>query len=241
MIESQKIKGIAMQLRYLWQVSLLVCVYAFVLSGCARHSFGSWPSDGQMPTQSAGQSSSMPPYNRQYTTIDLSPLQVAVSRDSAPADGYPYSSTYDESKYIARLPQHINLGKEKVILVDPKRFAWGAYDKAGNLVKGGIASAGADYCPDDKGPCRTTIGTFRIYSLGSEDCASRVYPRPKGGSLMPYCMFFHKGESLHGSPDHMFKEANISHGCIHVRIPDAEWLRNDFAKIGTKVVILPYD
>ena len=76
--------------------------------------------------------------------------------------------------------------------------------------------------------------------MGNEDCKSRTYPIPKGGSLMPYCMFFNNGQSLHGSPDQMMVEQNISHGCVHMRIPDAEWLRYNFARVGTKVVIMPY-
>jgi hypothetical protein len=152
----------------------------------------------------------------------------------------PYSSSFNEDKYASRLPQNIHLGREKVILIDQKVYAWGAYDSNGNLVRAGIATAGANYCPDEGHSCRTTVGTFRIYSMGNEDCTSKIYPIPTGGSLMPYCMFFHEGESLHGSPDKLLVEANISHGCVHMRIPDAEWLRYHFVTIGTKVVILPY-
>ncbi len=151
-----------------------------------------------------------------------------------------FSSAYNESRYVSALPQEINLGKEKVILIDPRAHAWGAYNADGMLVKGGIATAGADYCPDEGRPCRTNVGTFRVYSLGEGDCRSRTYPIGKGGSLMPYCMFFNKGQSLHGSPDQMMVDANISHGCVHMRIPDAEWLRYEFARVGTKVVVLPY-
>lgn len=163
-----------------------------------------------------------------------------ASSRSTSDDSYPYSASYDESKYMERMPQHADLGKEKTIVVDPTRFAWGAYDKSGQLVRAGIATAGADYCPDDNAPCRTRIGTFRISSMGGENCISHTYPRPKGGSLMPYCMFFSGGQSLHGSPDRMLVESNISHGCVHIRIPDAEWMRNNFASIGTKVVVMPY-
>lgn len=159
-----------------------------------------------------------------------------ASQDS----GYPYSASYDESRYERALPQTIEATGHKVIVVDPKLFAWGAYDADGKLVKGGIATAGADYCPDENRACRTTVGTFRVYSMGGEDCRSKTYPLGKGGSLMPYCIFFHNGESLHGSPDRMLVAQNISHGCIHIRIPDAEWLRKNFATIGTQVVIKPY-
>jgi hypothetical protein len=151
----------------------------------------------------------------------------------------PYTASYDERKYASMLPSKVDYG-EKVILVDPRLYAWGAYDAEGNLVRGGIANAGANFCKDEGHPCRTTSGTFRIYSLGDVGCTSKTYPIPKGGSLMPYCMFFHQGQSLHGTPDPMLVDANISHGCVHMRIPDAEWLRYNFVQVGTKVVIMPY-
>jgi hypothetical protein len=150
----------------------------------------------------------------------------------------PYSQSFNEEKYASLLPQTIP-NKEKVILVDPKVFAWGAYDK-GHLVRAGIASAGANYCPDEGGPCRTDPGTFRIFKLGDVSCVSHKYPIGGGGSLMPYCMFFNGGQSLHGTPDQMMGEEHASHGCIRMRIPDAEWIRYNFARVGTKVVVLPY-
>lgn len=156
-------------------------------------------------------------------------------------DEYPYSQHYDESKYVNRMPQTMNTNHQKLILVDPKLYAWGAYNANGELVRGGIATAGADYCPDDDAECRTTPGSYKIYAMRGEECASHIYPRGKGGALMPYCMFFNGGQSLHGSPDHMLVEQNISHGCVHLRIPDAQWLQQDFAKIGTRVVVLPYE
>jgi lipoprotein-anchoring transpeptidase ErfK/SrfK len=153
----------------------------------------------------------------------------------------PYSSNFNESKFASLLPSNVDT-QEKVIVVDPKVFAWGAYDEHGQLVRAGIATAGADTCQDEGGkPCRTHSGSFRIFSMGNEDCISHQYPVGKGGSLMPYCMFFNNGQSLHGSPDQMMTEANISHGCVHMRIPDAEWLRYNFAKVGTKVIVLPYE
>lgn len=141
--------------------------------------------------------------------------------------------------YGARMPQTID-SKSKVVMVDPKQHVWGAYQN-GELVRAGLATSGSDICEDADRSCRTSVGTFRITSLGPEDCRSKTYPKPHGGGLMPYCMFFHDGQSLHGSPDTIVKEANLSHGCVRMRIPDAEWVRNNFAQVGTKVVVLPYE
>src|SRR5271154_321913 len=97
----------------------------------------------------------------------------ACANNRYSSDDYPYSAHYDESKYVLMMPQQIN-SKGKVIIVDPKIYAWGAYQN-GQLVRGGIANAGADYCYDEKRPCRTSIGTFHIYSMGDVNCASRIY------------------------------------------------------------------
>lgn len=145
------------------------------------------------------------------------------------------------ANYAERLPCRLNTRGEKVVLVDPKMHAWGAYDRDGTLLRAGIATAGANKCEDSDRSCRTSVGSFRIVSLGSVDCKSSKYPKPHGGGIMPFCMFFHGGDSLHGAPDHILAEDNLSHGCVRMRIPDAEWVRYSFANIGTKVIVKPYE
>ena len=140
--------------------------------------------------------------------------------------------------YASRLPQNISASGEKLIVVDPKIHVWGAYTESGKLIRAGLATAGAKWCSDIGRPCRTKTGVFRIHSLGDSDCISSLYPVGEGGAPMPYCMFFNGGQGLHGS-DHL-SEANLSHGCVRISVNDAEWLRYNFAKVGTKVVIQPY-
>jgi hypothetical protein len=170
----------------------------------------------------------------------LSLLSLALSSCATYQDGYSgYSSSF-RSNYASRIPDHMNTGGQKLILIDPVVHVWGAYNAEGNLVHAGLATAGGNWCPDIGRPCRTDVGTFRINSLGDGECISRIYPRPNGGGLMPYCMFFSGGQALHGSPDETVIEDNVSHGCVRMRIPDAEWLRYNFATAGTKVIIRPY-
>lgn len=138
--------------------------------------------------------------------------------------------------YASRLPSQISGGK--AIVVDPNVHAWGAYNESGDLVKAGLVTAGNDWCPDIGRSCRTGSGTFRIYSLGSASCKSKIFPVGRGGAPMPYCMFFHGGQALHGSYEVV--EGNVSHGCVRLRVPDAEWLRFNFANVGTKVIVKPY-
>lgn len=141
------------------------------------------------------------------------------------------------ANYAERLPQSIQT-HEKTVLVDPNVHAWGAYSADGNLVHAGLVTAGSNYCPDIGRPCRTGVGTFRINSLGSESCKSTLYPVGRGGAPMPYCMFFNRNQALHGSYEVV--EGNISHGCVRMEVSDAEWLRFNFANVGTKVIVRPY-
>lgn len=154
-------------------------------------------------------------------------------------DGKVYTMYNPNVDYAQRMPAHIAT-REKTVVVNPAAHAWGAYDQQGNLVHGGIVTAGGNYCPDVGRPCRTNVGSFRVYSVGSPDCVSKVYPKPKGGGLMPYCMFFSGGQALHGSLDNALVEGNVSHGCVRMSIPDAEWLRYNFVNVGTKVIVQPY-
>lgn len=142
--------------------------------------------------------------------------------------------------YASRLPSSIDTNGQKVIVVDPRVHVFGAYNESGNLVRAGLATAGASYCPDIKRACKTKAGTFRIQSLGAASCKSSIYPLPNGGAPMPYCMFFNKNQGLHGSAARNVIEGNASHGCVRLRVQDAEWLRYNFAKVGTKVVVKPY-
>jgi lipoprotein-anchoring transpeptidase ErfK/SrfK len=149
-----------------------------------------------------------------------------------------YAGNRFDVDYSSRLPKFLNTAGKKTVLVDPNAHVWGAYDANGDLVRSGIATAGGAVCPPDadRANCYTGMGTFKITGLGDETCISRKY----AGGLMPYCMYFNNGEALHGSPDNIVVEDNVSHGCVRMRIPDAEWMRYHFAQIGTRVIVLPY-
>lgn len=154
------------------------------------------------------------------------------------ADNERPEPVYNPQTYAERMPQNISGSGAKQIVIDPNVHAWGAYNAQGELVKGGLATAGAGYCPDLGRSCRTKVGVFHVYSLGSPGCKSSKFPLPRGGAPMPFCMFFHGGQALHGSyeavPD------NVSHGCVRLKVEDAKWLRYDFVNVGTKVTVKPY-
>jgi lipoprotein-anchoring transpeptidase ErfK/SrfK len=139
---------------------------------------------------------------------------------------------------IFAMPGQIDPPGEKVIIVDPIEHQWGAYTSGGVLIRSGLAAAGADYCPDMGQECHTQTGSFRIRSLGGSNCVSPSFPIPRGGAPMPYCMYFNDLQALHGSYE--LAHANISHGCVRLRVSDARWLRYNFAQIGTFVIIKSY-
>lgn len=174
----------------------------------------------------------------------LLPLALCSCSSTNPSsDEYSqYYSSYSQPApidYASRVPQHYATN-EKTVVVDPRVHAWGAYGSDGQLVKAGVASAGSDWCGDLGHRCHTRVGTFHIYSLGSPSCKSHIFPIPRGGAPMPYCMYFNNGEALHGVPPNEVGDGNYSHGCVRMQIEDAEWLRYNFANVGTKVVIKPY-
>lgn len=177
------------------------------------------------------------------SSFALCTLTLALSSCSTMSSDYSSGSRYayasPPADYTSRLPSNIST-MEKVVVVNPRVHAWGAYEN-GSLVKAGQATAGSGWCPDIGRPCRTAVGHFRVNSLGSEECKSRIFPVPKGGAPMPYCMYFHGGQALHGVHEGEVVDGNISHGCVRMHIPDAEWLRFNFVKVGTKVIVEPYN
>ncbi len=140
--------------------------------------------------------------------------------------------------YASRMPSSISPLGEKVIIVNPNVHAWGAYNASGHLLRAGVATSGSNWCADIHRRCHTRSGSFRIHSLGSASCKSSIYPLPRGGAPMPYCMFFNGNQGLHGS--YNVVDGNASHGCVRLHVNDAEWVRFQFAGIGTKVIVKPY-
>jgi len=157
----------------------------------------------------------------------------------------PRDLSHDTLLSLSPFPQKINGEHEKEIIVDQDKLAWGAYDAEGQLVKWGPIASGRDKCPDSNNICRTLTGLFRVFSKESKECVSDVFPIGKGGAKMPYCMYFHKGFALHGSPD--MPGYRASHGCVRMFISDAKWLNETFVQIsnemnhymGTLVIIRP--
>lgn len=144
---------------------------------------------------------------------------------------------------LAPFPMYMKTDNGKVIVVDQEKLAWGAYSQEGNLIKWGPISSGKNFCKDINRSCKTRTGEFYIFSKKNERCRSNIYPVGRGGSHMPYCMFFHRGFALHGSP--YVPGHRDSHGCVRLFTSDAKWLNEEFVtttdndtyEAGTKVII----
>jgi hypothetical protein len=144
---------------------------------------------------------------------------------------------YEMEHTLDRAPFPSKIAGSNVIKVDLNKLAWGAYNDQGNLVKWGNASGGKGFCDDIGKACKTVTGTFTIYSKKGSACKSNLFPLPRGGAPMPYCMHFQGGYALHGGnvPDF-----NASHGCIRVPVNEAQWLNQHFVRVGKTRVMITY-
>ncbi len=79
----------------------------------------------------------------------------------------------------------------------------------------------------------TPTGQFRIYvKYVSDSMSGPGYYLPN----VPYVMYFYRGYSLHGTYWHSNFGRPMSHGCINLPTPEAEWLFY-WASVGTLVNI----
>jgi len=79
----------------------------------------------------------------------------------------------------------------------------------------------------------TVTGQFQIYvKYEYADMAGPGYYLPD----VPFVMYFYDGYGLHGTYWHSNFGTPMSHGCINLTIPDAEWLFY-WADVGTLVNI----
>lgn len=138
---------------------------------------------------------------------------------------------------LDRSPFPSKISGGNIIKVDLGKLAWGAYDDQGDLVKWGPASGGKSYCPDIRRSCRTVTGTYTVYNKKGPSCKSSRFPVGKGGAPMPYCMHFKGGYAMHGGNVPGY---NASHGCIRMLVHDAQWLNQNFVRVGSTRVSIKY-
>jgi lipoprotein-anchoring transpeptidase ErfK/SrfK len=92
------------------------------------------------------------------------------------------------------------------------------------LVNSFIVSTGTWQTP-------TVVGNFKVWvKLRSSDMSGPGYYLPD----VPFVMYFYKDYGIHGTYWHNNFGTPMSHGCVNLSIPDAEWVYN-FSSVGTVV------
>jgi lipoprotein-anchoring transpeptidase ErfK/SrfK len=77
----------------------------------------------------------------------------------------------------------------------------------------------------------TVTGQYHVYvKYRSTTMSGPGYSLPN----VPYTMYFYKGYGIHGTYWHSNFGTPMSHGCVNLSIPDAEWMYN-WASVGTLV------
>jgi lipoprotein-anchoring transpeptidase ErfK/SrfK len=146
-------------------------------------------------------------------TATPTPTETPTPR---PAVSWNYSTDPQELANEGRWID-VDLSEQRVI----------AYDGT-SVVKEFLVSTGTSAHP-------TVTGLFRIYvKLKSTAMAGPGYYLPG----VPFTMYFYKGYSLHGTYWHSNFGVPMSHGCVNMYTPDAEWLFN-WASVDTLVNVHP--
>jgi lipoprotein-anchoring transpeptidase ErfK/SrfK len=110
----------------------------------------------------------------------------------------------------------------EVDLSDQMLYAW----EGKTLVASFVVSTGA-------APYRTITGSYPIYEKHRK---ANMWGPGYFFPDVPYTMYFHKGYGIHGTYWHNNFGTPMSHGCVNMSIPDAEWLYY-WAPIGTSVKV----
>lgn len=107
-----------------------------------------------------------------------------------------------------------------VDLSDQRMYAY----EGDTMVRTFIVSTGTWQTP-------TVTGKFKVWiKLRSAPMSGPGYYLPD----VPYIMYFHGDYGIHGTYWHNNFGVPMSHGCVNLSIPDAEWAYN-FASVGTVV------
>lgn len=138
---------------------------------------------------------------------------------------------------LSPMPGKIDPPGHNVLIVNLRKYAFGAYNAEGERVFWGPATGGMSWCKDLGESCASETGIFKIYRMQGPECVSSRFPvdRADGGAPMPYCMHYYQGFALHGSTLSGF--INRSRGCVRLFYDDAKWINQHFAKIGTEVIV----
>lgn len=126
------------------------------------------------------------------------------------------------SSGITPISPTLNLGKQVVVdLTNQMLYAY----QDGQLVRSVLVSTGLPGTP-------TVTGDFNVYvKYTAQTMSGPGYYLPD----VPYVMYFYQGYGLHGTYWHNNFGNPMSHGCVNMPTPEAEWIFNNFVEVGTPV------
>ena len=115
----------------------------------------------------------------------------------------------------------ITTGKQIIVDVSEQRIY--AYEN-GALLRSSLVSTGLSYYP-------TVLGDYKVYvKYESQTMSGPGYNLPG----VPYILYFYQGYGLHGTYWHSNFGTPMSHGCVNMPTPEAQWMFN-WAPVGTPV------
>jgi len=121
-------------------------------------------------------------------------------------------------------PPPTNIGKAIVVSTGDQRIY--AYEN-GVLVRTHLTSTGLPATP-------TLLGDYAVYvKYRATDMSGPDYFLPQ----VPFTMYFYQGYGIHGTYWHNSFGRPMSHGCVNLPTPEAEWFFN-FAEVGTPVRVI---
>ena len=154
---------------------------------------------------------------------------TSLPTDAGPVGPTPTALPTDTAVPIPTRPQSISTpglstgNGERWIDVDLTNQMVYAYE-GDTLVNSFVTSTGTWQYP-------TVTGQYRVYvKLRYKHMSGPGYSLPN----VPFTMFFYQGYAIHGTYWHNNFGTPMSHGCVNLSIPDAEWIYN-FSSVGTLV------
>ncbi len=135
----------------------------------------------------------------------------------------PAAGIYEPTQ--AEAPQApTSVGKSIVVSTDAQRIY--AYEN-GQLVHSHLVSTGLPDTP-------TVKGDYSVYvKYEATDMSGPGYYLPQ----VPYTMYFYQGYGIHGTYWHNNFGRPMSHGCVNLPTPEAQWFFN-WAEVGTPVRVI---
>jgi len=183
------------------------------------------PTATASPVPSHTPTSTFIPTPTSFPTLTPSPTETVTPTHTPTATPRPVLPTAPPLPPPATLSPLLVHGDVHWIDIDLTNQRLAAYEGL-ELARMVLVSTGLPHTP-------TPTGQFRIQiKLRYDDMSGLDYYLPN----VPYVMYFYGGYGMHGVYWHGNFGHPMSHGCVNLPTPDAEWLFN-WAEVGTLVNI----